>query len=174
MWFEGILVYWLCFKQQLQPPFGFTTFLESNFKFREHIRFTLSVIGFTNIGINATGTFATLEKSFGRCFYVLTKQFDISCKLFCIDQQVIFCHINTPFKRIIPHFREQINGLPLYIINGSHCISPTRSVVSHQVAGGYTLKRDEIQPVGLMICTTLRAVMIYQACGLDKKRTNFW
>ena len=25
-----------------------------------------------------------------------------------------------------------------------------------------------------MICTALRAVMIYQACGLDKKRSNFW
>ena len=25
-----------------------------------------------------------------------------------------------------------------------------------------------------MIYTALRAVMIYQACGLDKKRSNFW
>ncbi len=31
--------------------------------------------------------------------------------------------------------------------------------------------RDEIQPEGLMIYTTLRAVMICQACGLDKKRS---
>ena len=29
--------------------------------------------------------------------------------------------------------------------------------------------RDEIQPEGLMICTALRAAMICQACGLDKK-----
>ena len=34
--------------------------------------------------------------------------------------------------------------------------------------------RDEIQPEGLMICITLRAVMIYQACGLDKQKENFW
>ena len=33
----------------------------------------------------------------------------------------------------------------------------------------YTPARDEIQPEGLMIYTLLRAVMIYQACGLDKK-----
>lgn len=26
----------------------------------------------------------------------------------------------------------------------------------------------------LMICTALRAVMIYQACGLDKQKRNFW
>ena len=36
-----------------------------------------------------------------------------------------------------------------------------------------TLARDEIQPEGLMIYTTLRAVMIYQACGLDKKEVTF-
>jgi len=41
--------------------------------------------------------------------------------------------------------------------------------VYHQAAGGYTLTRDEIQPEGLMICTALRAVMICQAYGLDKK-----
>ena len=33
----------------------------------------------------------------------------------------------------------------VYIINAKHCISPTRSVVYHQAAGRYTLKRDEIQ-----------------------------
>ena len=34
----------------------------------------------------------------------------------------------------------------------------------------YTLKRDDIQPhKGLMISTTLRAAMICQTCGLDKK-----
>jgi hypothetical protein len=38
--------------------------------------------------------------------------------------------------------------------------------------GKCTLARDEIQPEGLMICTMLRAVMICQACGLDKKRSN--
>ena len=46
-----------------------------------------------------------------------------------------------------------------------------RNIIKPQ--GIYTLARDEIQPVGLMISTTLRAVMIYQACGLDKKRSNF-
>ena len=29
--------------------------------------------------------------------------------------------------------------------------------------------RDDIQPKGLMISTTRRAVMIYQVCDLDKK-----
>ena len=29
--------------------------------------------------------------------------------------------------------------------------------------------RDDIQPKGLMISTTLRAAMIYQVCDLDKK-----
>ena len=29
--------------------------------------------------------------------------------------------------------------------------------------------RDDIQPIGQMISTTLRAVMIYQVCDLDKK-----
>ena len=57
------------------------------------------------------------------------------------------------------------------------CISSMRSVVYHQAAGKYTLARDEIQGrnAPLMICTALRAVMIYQACGLDKKipRTRF-
>ena len=57
----------------------------------------------------------------------------------------------------------------------SNSTSPTRSVASHQAAGGYTLARDEIQGrnAPLMICTTLRAVMIYQACGLDKKEVTF-
>ena len=34
---------------------------------------------------------------------------------------------------------------------------------------------DEIQGhiVPLMICTALRAAMIYQACGLDKQKRNF-
>jgi hypothetical protein len=50
-------------------------------------------------------------------------------------------------------------------------ISSTLSVASHQVAERYTLMRDDIQPKGLMISTTLRAVMIYQVCDLDKKIT---
>ena len=50
-----------------------------------------------------------------------------------------------------------------------NCISSTRSVASHQVAERYTLMRDDIQPKGLMISTTLRAAMIYQVCDLDKK-----
>ena len=32
---------------------------------------------------------------------------------------------------------------------------------------------DDIQPKRLMICTALRLVMIYQACGLDKKEATF-
>ena len=49
-------------------------------------------------------------------------------------------------------------------------ISPTRSVESHQAAEKCTLLRDDIQPEGLMLCTALRAVMICQACGLDKQK----
>ena len=48
-------------------------------------------------------------------------------------------------------------------------ISSMRSIVYHQVAERYTLMRDDIQPKGLMISTTLRAAMIYQVCDLDKK-----
>ena len=50
-----------------------------------------------------------------------------------------------------------------------NCISSKRSFAYHQVAERYTLMRDDIQPKGLMISTTLRAVMIYQVCDLDKK-----
>ena len=32
---------------------------------------------------------------------------------------------------------------------------------------------DDIQPKRLMICTALRALMIYKACGLDKKEATF-
>ncbi len=51
-------------------------------------------------------------------------------------------------------------------------ISPTRSVESHQAAEKCTLLRDDIQPEGLMLCTALRAVMICQACGLDKQKST--
>ena len=34
------------------------------------------------------------------------------------------------------------------------------------------LVHDDMHPKGLMICTALRAAMIYQACGLDKKKTS--
>ena len=37
----------------------------------------------------------------------------------------------------------------------------------------YTLTRDDMQPEGLMIYTALCAAMICQACGLDKRRSNF-
>ena len=57
----------------------------------------------------------------------------------------------------------------VYIIKTEFCISSTQRVVYHQVADECTLKRDDIQPKGLMISTTLRAVMIYQVCDLDKK-----
>ena len=36
------------------------------------------------------------------------------------------------------------HGGAVDIINAKHCISPTRSVVYHQAAGGYTLKRDDM------------------------------
>ena len=56
-----------------------------------------------------------------------------------------------------------------------------RSIVYHQhevlyiikPQERYTLARDEIQPKGLMIYAALRASMIYQACGLDKKSESF-
>ena len=60
----------------------------------------------------------------------------------------------------------------VYIIKTKFCISSTQSVVYHQVAGRYTLARDDIQPRGLMISTTLRAVMIYQVCDLDNKKPH--
>ena len=160
--FEGVLVYCLRIKQQLQPAFGFTTFFECNFKFREHIRLALSVIGFTNIGINATGTFANLEKSVGRCFYVLTNQFDISCKLFRIDQQVIFCHINHSFQTHYTTFSEINQRLAvayhqceaLYITNTQCCISSSRRSMHLRddirlSAMIYTLKRDDIPSLRL-------------------------
>ena len=58
------------------------------------------------------------------------------------------------------------NGV-LYFTNTTWCISSSRR--------GYTMKRDEIQPKGLMIYTSLRVVMICQVCDLDKKipRTKF-
>ena len=49
-----------------------------------------------------------------------------------------------------------------------------KSLVYHQGTGKYTLKRDMIQErkAPLMIYAALRASMIYQACGLDKKITT--
>ena len=62
-------------------------------------------------------------------------------------------------------------GNALHIINSAGIVyHPQLVAVYHQAAGEYTLMRDEMQPEGLMIYTTLRAVMIYQACGLVKKR----
>ena len=60
---------------------------------------------------------------------------------------------------------------PQACISSATCcgISSMRSIVYHQAAGRSTLKRDEIQPEGLMICTARGAVMICQASGLDKK-----
>ena len=65
-----------------------------------------------------------------------------------------------------------------YFITAEPCISSAtccgissmQSIVYHQAAGKCTLARDEIQPKGLMISTTLRAVMICQVCDLDKKQ----
>ncbi|MBE6638712.1 MAG: hypothetical protein E7616_04560 [Ruminococcaceae bacterium] len=50
----------------------------------------------------------------------------------------------------------------MYIIRNSlrHIIN-SAGIVYYQAAGKCTLKRDEMQPEGLMIC---------QACGLDKKK----
>ena len=67
-------------------------------------------------------------------------------------------------------------GEALYIINSvRNCISSTQSVVYHQAARVLcTLKRDEIQG-RLAALDDIHdcVVMIYQACGLDKKRSNF-
>ena len=65
------------------------------------------------------------------------------------------------------------NGV-LYITNTTCYIDARRlSIPSlrslHQAAGKYTLTRDYILAKGEMISTTLRAVMIYQVCDLDKK-----
>ena len=65
---------------------------------------------------------------------------------------------------------------PKACISSATCcgISSMRSIVYHQAAGRCTLARDEIQGrnAPLMIYTTLRAAMIYQACGLDKQKQN--
>ncbi len=63
----------------------------------------------------------------------------------------------------------------MYIIN-SEGIAYHQNKVLHIIKPQVKMhaERDEIQPEGLMIYTTLCAVMIYQACGLDKKRSNFW
>ena len=58
----------------------------------------------------------------------------------------------------------------MYIINSEGIVyHQPEWAVYHQAAGKYTLARDDIQGrnAPLMICTALRAVMIYQACGLD-------
>ena len=57
---------------------------------------------------------------------------------------------------------------PQFIAVYHQCVS----IVYHQAEDRYTLPRDEIQPEGLMICTALRAAMICQACGLDKKHVR--
>jgi hypothetical protein len=46
-------------------------------------------------------------------------------------------------------------------LSGEYIIKPQEKIC--------TLTHDDIQPKGLMISTTLRAVMICQTCGLDKK-----
>ena len=46
-------------------------------------------------------------------------------------------------------------------LSGEYIIKPQEKIC--------TLTHDNIQPKGLMISTTLRAVMICQTCGLDKK-----
>ena len=59
---------------------------------------------------------------------------------------------------------------PLYIINFEEIAYHQHGVLYLiKLQAKYTLSRDEIQPEGLMIYTALRAVMICQACGLDKK-----
>ena len=45
-----------------------------------------------------------------------------------------------------------------------------RYIIKPQVDARFP--RDEIQPKGLMIYAALRASMIYQACGLDKKEAE--
>ena len=100
----------------------------------------------------------------------------ISCKIFTF---FISYHL---FKCIIPYFlrefkifsHSRIQITPKACISSATCcgISSMRSIVYHQAAGRCTLKRDDIQGrnAPLMICTALRAAMICQACGLDKKK----
>ena len=77
----------------------------------------------------------------------------------------------VPFHARSAHHLRSKSRRKACISSATCCgISSMRSIVSHQAAGRCTLARDEIQPRrGLMICTALRAAMICQACGLDKK-----
>jgi len=72
------------------------------------------------------------------------------------------------------------------LANPSHCsLHPQLVAVYHQPVGLDIIKpQGDPAPKGLMryksgspplmIYTTLGAVMIYQACGLDKQKRNFW
>jgi len=71
------------------------------------------------------------------------------------------------------------HAVGVYIINDGvvayhqfrrNCISSARRAGYHQAAGGYTLARDEIQGRRAALDDIHDCVvMIYQACGLDKK-----
>ncbi|MBQ2876195.1 MAG: hypothetical protein IJE25_04230 [Clostridia bacterium] len=55
----------------------------------------------------------------------------------------------------------------MYIIN-------SKGIAYHQCGALYIIKPQENPaPKGLMICTALRAAMICQAYGLDKKSDKF-
>ena len=60
-----------------------------------------------------------------------------------------------------------IRNLLRYIINAKHCISSSRRKDARWRVMRY---KGGLPP--LMICTALRAAMIYQACGLDKQKQN--
>ena len=76
-----------------------------------------------------------------------------------------------------PSENEYISLLDEHIINAKHCIDARSSLIRRfapyiKPQEGYArLCRDDIQPKGLMICAALRASMIYQTCGSDKKMT---
>ncbi len=92
------------------------------------------------------------------------------------------CFLSMDYKKDIFAFSvcgveltQPNHGEAVYIINSARdCISPTRSAVYHHCEARYTLPRDNIQTrfASLMICTTLRAAMIYHCFAMDKKSAD--
>ena len=92
-----------------------------------------------------------------------------------------FFHTTTPFEKIISYFARQFKRFlhSCILITPKACISSMRSIVYHQHEVLYIIKPQEntrwrvMRYKGgfppLMIYAALRASMICQACGLDKK-----
>ena len=119
--------------------------------------------------------FANLKHCVRWSFYALTQQFNTSCKLFGVSKQIVFWHSITSLEHYTTYKRQNQGNSLVYHQIRRICISSKRSFVYHQVAEGYTLMRDDIQPKGLMIYECIsrhrRVIhsMIYQVCDLDKK-----